>query len=60
MTVNEALKVADRLNKMYQNSEVMALTREELQQEIVYLAKQYQILADKIDEEMAAELSATF
>lgn len=52
MSIQELCKLAGRLQGMAYDAEVLAMTREELQQEIIHLARELLNEADKIDLEM--------
>ena len=52
MSIPEILSLAARLHGMVYDAEELAMTREELQQEILQLAKELRQEADQIDLEM--------
>jgi hypothetical protein len=52
MSIHDLCKLASRLQGMAYDAEVLAMTREELQQEIIHLARELLNEADEIDLEM--------
>lgn len=52
MTIQDLCKLAGRLQGMAYDAEELAMTREELQQEIIYLARELLDEANRIDLEM--------
>ena len=60
MNYLDQLEFSETLEKLAKDAEVMAMTAEELIYEIKYMAKVHKDLADKMESQIATELSRLY
>lgn len=60
MHIYELNEVTDRLNAIVKQADEIAMTRDEVIEEIKYLAKIYKVRADKLDKEIDKQYQELF